>query len=1321
MPLYADMYHSYIGGGTPTSYSQVYNLPSYSSSTYTPSYTPSPRITSVPRYLPKLTTISETPLSKHRLAALSRLSSPKITIVRRLSPKYVAPRPRRIDTSDIDVSAQRFANRRISEVKAKEITEVIPELQKDESVDDIHMKGRSTIRRDRGLVRLKTTRMRSKSPPPVVEKVKKIEQIKIEPIKIEDKPVDIDMGYGSSERSSSGSWRNMFEGELDLYDKKVISPTTKTPGENFFEKYRIKDTESINNMHYLTIDDLPMEKRDSVRRRSGGKLPSFKEICSDISSDKLTDDLNAGELRRRASLIIEEEINKIRQSESGTILCTLLQEAQPEPEDIDSDKRKSRKVKKIRQKITAKTSIENHEPVIKAVIASVEIEMTAFEVKPSGVSVVVEVTDEVDNKVIKLPLRPKKKLTAVESKTTCDDPIVSPPSPPLTAMSKEMKTNEMHEAAIINIKTKNADLDLKLLLDKDEVKDVPGELMMKSKKVVKSKPSVKTEAPKMNALRKDLSADDFWGMMGSRETTVFSRRKQQVIEEQQKNIVEHSWEEDEEAEESQLKKIAIDKTKTSAATETSPKNAALDLNSRLQTIENKSESLRAIEVDKEKISQNKSKLNEKVENVSSVIHVANKSKVSEPKVEQKGEENVTKINKSLDAPKADKVSEENASLSEKKKINENVSPKPKEDQQEEKPLKLQPVPKPSKTNLATQKIEKVEMKVDEKEKAPKSPPWKLKKAEEKLPEAPKTPPWKKALADAKIAPKVETKIEPKDEPAAKSKIEVKVAQKLEPKVEPKAEVGKIEPKNMIKVEEEAPKIKIEPKWKKIETKLELKPELKKIESKPEPKVIEIEPKEETPEVLPKAQLELKASEEKPKILPDSKIDKPNKVDIKFINSKLEPKRDLKITCLKKDPKVATVTTVEPPKPIEVLKLVETPKPKVIEQPKPEPPKAVPKPSPEEKKEQSKLKDKIPDVKPKPLATKSIKTSDQKLSTDDKSKVNPSEVKKTEIKSDTLCKSSATVQSPKSPATKVNDQDKKKPQEICEGQKLEKADAKVLNETKNTPETLNSDEPKLVSDSSKKSFGTLSKFPTLNNLNSIDVNEASADNQQSSNENKTIEKSIAKDSQINAISVAIESSKASNPPDKEESSESESEEESESSYESESSVEMEKKKFDPQRKMKLDVTQMKKCYGGKDEKIVCTLVARPRPLWKIKRNRNAVFSDSESGSSGEDETRSTGGGSASGSSQSSGNSEKLKKKVGSGKSGGVEVSSDNITALMPVLSVNEEIEGDDNGDSETKKKNRLSTSSADSGFCGIGATAAKSPRKALGKFKVESPV
>lgn len=579
MPLYSDMYYSYLNN-VPTSFSSSspssssfssssssYNSLSSYSPSYSSPYSPSVRnVAGVSRFMPKLTTISETPLSKHRLAALTRInaSSNKTTttsaISRRQSPKYVPPRPRRIDASDIDVSFTRFADRKLNESKSnlKVNEEITPStsttiFNEEQEDDENPQKNRSTIRRDRGLVRLRTIRVpqSTTSTTPITAKtvVDPKEQI-----------VDIDPGYGSSERSS-GSWRKKFELDFD-YREKPLSPTTKTLGESFLEKYQIKEPPSKISTTpdvkiFLTLDDLPPERQESLRRKSNGKLPTFKEICSDISSDKLTDDLNAGELRRRASLIIEEEINKIRKSESGTIHCLLETSVNVESEDEQKqeDENITKKGKKIRQKLTAKTSIENPmlQPQIKAIIANVEIEETAFNSKKELL--------EDKNTTFKVPLKKKKKTL-----NTCDSEAVSSSSSSCVVVEEKNKkiaeTNADDGSASSESLMNITDLNTKLLIDKSAMtapssttNTVPGEqvVIKKNCNSVKLKSSLNSAVPasittktsreskKMIPIRKDVSADDFWGMIGARETAVFTKRKKRVIEDQQLIILENAW------------------------------------------------------------------------------------------------------------------------------------------------------------------------------------------------------------------------------------------------------------------------------------------------------------------------------------------------------------------------------------------------------------------------------------------------------------------------------------------------------------------------------------------------------------------------------------------------------------------------------------------------------------------------------------------------------------------------------------------------------------------------------------------------------------
>lgn len=196
---------------------------------------------------------------------------------------------------------------------------------------------------------------------------------------------------------------------------------------------------------------------------------------------------------------------------------------------------------------------------------------------------------------------------------------------------------------------------------------------------------------------------------------------------------------------------------------------------------------------------------------------------------------------------------------------------------------------------------------------------------------------------------------------------------------------------------------------------------------------------------------------------------------------------------------------------------------------------------------------------------------------------------------------------------------------------------------------------------------------------------------------------------------------------------------------------EKKKFDPQKRVKLSFEQMRKCYS-KEEKCPIVLVARPRPLWKVKRhghrhNRHADLTSSSSGSEDESgsatdqtssETASTVDASSDLNTDSSINSSRgpnnKKKQVKSGSKTS-DVGSDIYDNPMVIplhsepkgtASVQRDENNNDSGqlpneeDGENDKNagnheiRSTSTSSHDSGFYG-GGTAPISPKKAMGKW------
>lgn len=397
MPLYYDPGYGYYTSSSYSAYTPYYVTNTYSP--YTSGYSrpltsnyfhtsKRSNLLSSSRYKPKLTPISETQslsasvYHHSSLTPLTRIQSPKISPYR-ASPKYTAPRPIPINTADIDVSATKYQRRRRnsdedesrSSTKSQKFNEENRSSVKsqkstgsDDSIDleynnnsNINKndnykspfmprvdgtdpgKIRSTIKRNRHVVRLSTVRGRSKS----------IKKSSTQKELLNEKE---NINTTSSPFSEKSLQTNFFDDNKILLNTK--DPTRRrNSSEINLERFYIPE-EGFEK----SITSQPEVDPLSLRRFSLSKCPSFHEICEDISSDKIDDDLNAGELRRRASLIQEQEIeilNQLQKSGSGTF--QLILERNESQEDCrKSIKRKSgKKVKKIRHKITATVNVEN--------------------------------------------------------------------------------------------------------------------------------------------------------------------------------------------------------------------------------------------------------------------------------------------------------------------------------------------------------------------------------------------------------------------------------------------------------------------------------------------------------------------------------------------------------------------------------------------------------------------------------------------------------------------------------------------------------------------------------------------------------------------------------------------------------------------------------------------------------------------------------------------------------------------------------------------------------------------------------------------------
>uniref|UniRef100_A0A182P186 non-specific serine/threonine protein kinase n=1 Tax=Anopheles epiroticus TaxID=199890 RepID=A0A182P186_9DIPT len=416
MPLYSELYHNFVGNTPiiPTPMVSV-GASTYSPPTYVgvsrafPNPLTSASARSAPSftrgYVPKLTPITETPLTSTRIAALGRVSSPKFLAHHpttashhhHSSPTYQKPR-RIINTADIDVSASKYASggggatsTRSAPLSAHapiNLPEVPPSTARDQELSERseQRRARSTINRNRTVVRLNTIRARSKSrgsrgsaegrdrtdAEPTFDE----EMLLLEPPAARTSGG----GYGASTTTTTTSWRDNFRDELSLRPRTRASEPIKSPGELLLEKHLIREEESagMEPVYPATRSPVP-KRRGTIRRKSAVKIPSFHEICADISSDKLDDDLNAGELRRRASQLIEDELLQFQEelkkaaSAAGVTapgpdtLEDRLKEALEQQIAQDSgvevaEKRKLKKIKRTRTKVLPVVAGEGEQP-----------------------------------------------------------------------------------------------------------------------------------------------------------------------------------------------------------------------------------------------------------------------------------------------------------------------------------------------------------------------------------------------------------------------------------------------------------------------------------------------------------------------------------------------------------------------------------------------------------------------------------------------------------------------------------------------------------------------------------------------------------------------------------------------------------------------------------------------------------------------------------------------------------------------------------------------------------------------------------------------
>lgn len=422
----------------------------------------------------------QTVLRTNAMTSLTRMNSGKYNSFLKPS-TYIPPRPIQINTADIDVSASKFDKNRNVRVRStspdpsktddKELssTEVasgsdtaafMPRVDQN---DPPHF--RSTIKRDRHIVRLSTMRRRTKSRSKSRSIEKRTSSKKSESSRKssssskrsspEDPPESVapKENVSAAEQNVKKSWRDKFGDSLQTNAQKV---TRKTPGELILEKHIIRDKKNEENaaknlrrtVFHVTETVTPQEItylepmiRKSIRRQSLIKCPSFKDICNDISADlKADDDLNAGDLRRRASLILEQEEQILSKLATMTrrpsadlvnVDVPILEmdengetDKQNESQSKDNDqvhvenvivikKKTKKKGGKVRHKITVSVDVDNSAEPVLVVSPNCETSVSTEKTSPKWKAVVEDIEENhTIHKVLKLPM---KKADTVES------------------------------------------------------------------------------------------------------------------------------------------------------------------------------------------------------------------------------------------------------------------------------------------------------------------------------------------------------------------------------------------------------------------------------------------------------------------------------------------------------------------------------------------------------------------------------------------------------------------------------------------------------------------------------------------------------------------------------------------------------------------------------------------------------------------------------------------------------------------------------------------------------------------------------------------
>lgn len=516
---------------------------------YTP---PPPRPTIYSKdgqFKPMLTSISESPipssLRSNGLTSLTRINSGKTYNFLRSPGAYVSPRPIHINTADIDVSASKFHRHRNARIRSTSPEAAKKDNEKDEgaanAADETDksafmprvdqndpVNARATIKRDRNIVRLSTMRQRSqshsnRSSRESTEKEKNNKRTapsydNSSAFKKSISQESDDFQVESDTKSPvKRSWRDKFGDSLQTNTTKVVR---KTPGELILERHIIRDKNNTlkvptepapstivripENVTSQEITYLEPLIRKSIRRQSLITCPSFKDICKEISESeiKVEDDLNAGDLRRRASLILEQEsqilaqITQMRRpSADVTVDETIGEEEEPAAEGEKAEKSEAEK--------PAKKKISSKSKDLTATIGKVEEKSK-------------ETANAVEN-VIVIKKKTKKKGGKLKHKITVTVEVENPKEPPISIQTPPANGNKVSPTWRAVVEEIEEDVTLNLPMKRSSQKDDNDN----DDAAIETATATPAPSKQGNATENE---DDFWHLIGRRESTYFKKK-----------------------------------------------------------------------------------------------------------------------------------------------------------------------------------------------------------------------------------------------------------------------------------------------------------------------------------------------------------------------------------------------------------------------------------------------------------------------------------------------------------------------------------------------------------------------------------------------------------------------------------------------------------------------------------------------------------------------------------------------------------------------------------------------------------------------------